>query len=110
MEARELLAIVWLWHAFWLILLTLAIGQAAHRITGSPFQWPVPGRWLLTFLFIMFTIMVGDVARIIFTHNILDNQLREVPWTQPLLRIIPIPIEPWVFWRQWTRGLTNDKE
>jgi hypothetical protein len=120
------LALVWSWHVFWLGLLTCSVGRAAYSHTGSPFRrhprwlhlfwkikvpkpfyWPVSGRWLLTALLLLITIMIFDVTRVtwIIAHH---HYPTTITWWNVIVRASPIIIEPWTFWRQWRRGLTND--
>lgn len=119
-------AVIWTWHAFWMLLLTYAIGRAAHTHTGWPvckpescriiggrkckwrvFKWPVAGRWLLTALCFMVTLMIADIAKLAWEVYANDYPNR-IDWQYVLVRALPIWIEPWTFWRQWRVGLTND--
>ena len=126
MEAITALALIWTWHFFWMLLLTYAISKAAFRYAGWPFcspdscrltgncrwrvlTWPVSGRWILAGLFLMITLMVGDVARVAWQIAI-DPRPVEIGWWNVVIRASPIFLEPWTFWRQWKRGLTNDYE
>ena len=118
------ISLIWSWHAFWMALLTYSIAKAAFSHTGLPVcsptscdisgpcrwrivKWPVSGRWLLTFLCLMITLMILDVARVSWRVWSLDYPT-SLSWDSVLLRASPIWIEPWTFWRQWRRGLTND--
>lgn len=126
MDQITALALIWMWHALWMALLTYAVGRAAHRTVGWPIHypmtcrirggckvrilvWPVAGRWLLTALFLMITWMIGDVAHVVWTAS-LRNYPTNIGWDNVALRAAPIILEPWMFWRQWSRGLTNDEE
>lgn len=120
------IALIWTWHTFWMSLLTYAVGRAAYAHAGNPirrhprwihlfwkisvpkpYYWPVSGRWLITALLLMITVMMGDVARGTWTiwHRHYDVP---ISWWTVFWRGFPIFIEPACFWRQWTRGLTND--
>lgn len=104
--------------------LTYAVGRAALRHGGWPFarpgtcalhgpcrfgiiKWPVTGRWLLTALLLMISIMIFDVARVAW-RVMLDDYPTQITWFNVITRGAPIFIEPWVFIRQIQRGLTND--
>jgi hypothetical protein len=69
--------------------------------------WPVSGRWLLTALCLLITVMILDVARVSWRVALSDFPT-SITWRNVLVRAAPIGIEPWVFVRQWRYGLTND--
>ena len=118
------LAYIWTWHFIWMALLTYAVGKAAHTNTGWPVHkpktcklfggckvrfivWPVSGRWLITALFLMITLMIGHVCHVAWKVA-LNDYPTTIGWDNVALRAAPLLLEPWTFWRQWRRGLTND--
>lgn len=124
MTPERMLALVWSTHAVTIGLITLALMRSAYRINGSPFEvrstagrfrlrypapvWPVAGRWLLSALFIVFTSVFIDIARVTLERNVYDSPDVRVTWTRVVIRFVPLLIEPWVFWRLWRVGLTTD--
>ena len=108
-------------------MLTYAVGKAAHTHSGWPFcrpeacrligggrckwrviKWPISGRWLLTLLFVSWVFVLSDVTRALWEIYFTDFPT-ETEWSSVAVRALPVPIGPWVFFRQWSRGLTNDK-
>ena len=125
MEPLPVIMFVWVWHFFWMLLLTIAVGMAAYSHNGGwPFShpascklqgpckfrvihWPISGRWLITGLFLMITCMIGDIA-LLSIRVWRDDIPTTLTWQNVLVRAAPIFLEPWVFWRQWKQGLVND--
>lgn len=101
------IAFIWTWHFAWLALLTYALGKAAHSHSGWP-SWPCSGRWMMTALLAAVTLMVGDLARVIWEVVLGDRTGGTVHWDSVIIRALPLPIAPWVFYRQIRRGLAND--
>lgn len=132
-EPRYALAAVWIWHSVFTLLLTIAVGRSAARVCGSPvayacllfripfrsrryclpiargLYWPVAGRWLLAAFLGTVSAMLLQIAWTVFRNRVLDNVGRDLDWSDVWFYFLPIPLGPWVFWRQWKRGLTNDE-
>lgn len=127
MSLHFMLVALWFWHFLFVGLLTYAIGRAAYNKVGRPrliegwtwvsffrfrfpwLRWPIQGRWLLTALLAEFCVIFADVA--LRAYGNLDKAHQaNVTWPQVILRALPCMIEPWVFLRQWKRGLLNDPE
>lgn len=124
MEPIHVTTLIWTWHTFWMFSLTYAVGRAAYRHGGWPIarpgtcivdgpcrfsilKWPVSGRWLLTALLLMISLMIFDVTRVAW-KIMLEDYPTQITWFNVIIRGAPIFIEPWVFIRQIRRGLTND--
>lgn len=116
------IAVIWTWHCFWMAMLTYAVGRAAYEVTGWPvfvqrvwrnripiprLVWPMSGRWMISLLFLMITLMLTDVARGSWNIWRIGFPIH-LSWSSVILRAAPIIIEPACFWRQWRRGLVND--
>ena len=108
MSALTVIALIWSWHLVWMVLVTLAVGQAAYRHSGWPVSWPVSGRWILALLFATWVFVLGDVTRAIWSVNFDARPNPHVGWMSVVVRALPVPVGPWLFWRQWRHGLAND--
>lgn len=121
------IVLIWSWHMLWMTLTTWTIGRAAYSHSGWPIvsrrtcriighrcrflvvRWPITGRWLLALLLASWVFVLGDVTRSLWALWLDGNEPHEpLTWFSTIIRAVPVPIGPWVFWRQWRTGLTND--
>jgi len=105
-EPRTALFVIWMWNAFWVFMLTYALGQAALNQCGRP-RWPIQGRWLLTLMLFVFGVMFADAGRIAYEHR---DSGPAIAWGTVGIRLLPTFVAPMVFLRQWSRGLLNDPD
>ena len=105
-----LIAIAWAIYVLAYVETGRRLALIAYRRTGHPWQWIVPGRWLLALSYLTMALPFLDAVR-----------LRSRPgWLEPhwaadlssdwvvVIRYIPVPFLIWTVWRIRRQGLLND--
>ena len=107
--SRDLSSWAWLIYTICYLILTILMSRVAREKTGSIFQWPIPGRWILTFHYAAVGLVFLELTIVFLLPRTVGIHFNDYAiMIMSYLSLVPLLFLPALIRRLLSIGLTDN--